>query len=160
MDGMGDMDAPMPPMGADGMDDPMGGEDPMGDDPNAMGGNDPMGGDPSAADGGMGDDPMGDDPMGGEDPMGDDPNAMGDENDEFMNKFNSLPKDKQVAAEKYVDSMVDDNEPMPMESRRSIKRIIDEVINDIWDDKEGTKRPSKDLPRAYRNMKSPFTSPW
>ena len=82
MDGMGDLDAPMPPMGAE--------------------------------DGGM-EDQMGNDPMGGD---------------------------------------------MPMESIRSIKNIIDETINDVLDNKEGTKRPEKRMPKEYRGLNNPFKSPF
>ena len=150
-DGMGDLDnTPMPPMGPDNMDGGM--EDPsMGGDPMADGG---MGGDPSMGDSG---DPMSDGGM--EDPsMGGEP-SMGGGDDEFMSKFNSLPKDKQVAAEKYVDSMVDDDS-MPMEHMKTIGNLIDEAINDILSDKKGTKRPSKKLPKEYRMMQNPFKSPF
>lgn len=149
-DGMGDLDnTPMPPMDADTMDDGMGG-DPMG------GGVEPTMDDPNA----MGDDAlMGEDPMGGDAADGmEDPTMGGGENDEFMDKFNSLSKEKQVAVEKYADSMIDDK---PMESYRSIKNVIDETINDILNGKkEGTKRPSKKLPKEYRLMQNPFKSPF
>ena len=151
MDGMGDLDnAPMPPMGPDDM----GGEDPMGGAPDDMGGEPPM-----------------DDPMGGEDP-----NAMGGEDDELMNIINSLSIEDKAAVTKYAKSMADDSEgaedpmmggdaqdmggDMPMESRKGMKSIIDEVINDVLDNKEGTKRPEKKMPRQYRDMEMPFKSPF
>ena len=153
MDGMGDLDnAPMPPMGPDDM----GGEDPMAggmDDPNAMGGEDPMAG--------------GEDPMGGEDP-----NAMGGgEDDELMDIINGLSIEDKAAVTKYAKSMADGSEGgddmmppadggMPMESRRGMRSIIDEVINDVLDNQEGTKRPEKKMPKEYRNMEMPFKSPF
>jgi len=141
MDGMADVDnAPMPPMGADdmGMEDPnMGGEMPMDNQ----------------------------DPMGGEDP-----NAMnGGEDDELMDIINNLSIEDKAAVTKYAKSMADDSEggedpnmgdDMPMESIRSIKSIIDETINDVLDDREGTKRPEKKMPRQYKGMSSPFKSPF
>ena len=144
MDGMGDLDnAPMPPMGPDDM----GGEDPMGGTPDDMGGEPPM-----------------DDPMGGEGP-----NAMGDEDDELMNIINGLSIEDKAAVTKYAKSMADDSEgaedpmmggEMPMESKRGMKNIIDEVLNDVLDNKEGTKRPEKKMPRQYRDMEMPFKSPF
>ena len=141
MDGMGDLDnAPMPPMGPDDM----GGEDPMAD-------------------------PM----AGGEDQMGgmDDPNAMGGgEDDELMDIINGLSIEDKAAVTKYAKSMANDSEGaeemppadggMPMESKARVKNIIDEVINDVLDNKEGTKRPEKKLPKEYRNMEMPFKSPF
>jgi len=141
MDGMADVDnAPMPPMGADnmGMEDPnMGGEMPMDNQ----------------------------DPMGGEDP-----NVMnGGEDDELMDIINNLSIEDKAAVTKYAKSMADDSEggedpnmggEMPMESIRSIKSIIDETINDVLDDREGTKRPEKKMPRQYKGMSSPFKSPF
>lgn len=155
MDGMDDVDTPQPPMGVDDMGMDGGMDDPMGGAPDAMG---PEGGqDP------MGDEPPMDDPMGGApDDMGGDPNAMGGEDNEFMDKFNSLSKEDQVAVEKYTDSMLDDSNDnqMPMESYKSFKRIVDEAINDVLDDYEGTKRPSKELPKQYRMFHNPFKSPF
>ena len=138
MDGMGDLDnAPMPPMGPDddmGMNDPMGGED-----PNAMGGEPPM---------------DGPDDMGG-----------GSDDDELMSIIDGMSTEDKAAVIKYAKSMVDDSEPMggdemPMESYRNYKGIIDEVINDVIDNQDGTKRPSKKLPKEYKGMKSPFKSPY
>ena len=143
MDGMGNLDnAPMPPMG----------HDDMGmDGPNAMDDADPMGEDPMA-DGGM-----------------DNPNAMGGEDDELMNIINGLSIEDKAAVTKYAKSMADDSNgeetpdmggEMPMESRRNIRNLIDEVINDVLDDREGTKRPEKKLPKQYRNVEMPFKSPF
>jgi len=148
MDGMGDLDnAPMPPMGADDMagEDPMGGEGP-----------DDMGGD-------MGAD-MPQDDMGGEEPMD------GGEDDELMDIINNLSIEDKAAVTKYAKSMANDSEggempqddmgAMPMESKRNMKRIIDEVFNDVFDNKEGTKRPEQKLSSDYRNRNiKPWTSP-
>lgn len=149
MDGMGDLDnAPIPPMGADGME--------MGDDE--------MMGDPNA----MGDDPNA---MDGESPM-EDPNMGNGEDDELMNIINSLSIEDKAAVTKYAKSMADDSESgeepnamggeMPMESRTRLKNIIDEVLNDVIDDGEGTKRPEKKMPKEYRRWgtKTPFESPF
>ena len=133
MDGMGDLDnAPMPPMGADDM---------------GMGG------------------PMGDEP-----PM-DDPNMGNGEDDELMNIINNLSIEDKAAVTKYAKSMADDSnggneEPqdmggdMSMESRRSLKNIIDEALNDVINDREGTKRDERKLPKNLRKSGSPFTSQW
>jgi hypothetical protein len=143
MDGMGDLDnAPMPPMGPDDM---------GMDNPNAMDGADPMGEDPMA-DGGM-----------------DGSNAMGGEDDELMDIINGLSIEDKAAVTKYAKSMADDSNgeetpdmggEMPMESRRNIRNLIDEVINDVLDNREGTKRPEKKLPKQYRNVEMPFKSPF
>ena len=132
MDGMGDLDnAPMPPMGLDDM----GGEDPMGGAPDDMGGEPPMDG----------------------------------EDDELMNIINGLSIEDKAAVTKYAKSMADDSEgaedpmmgdEMPMESKRGMKSIIDEVLNDVLDSQEGTKRPEKKMPRQYRDMEMPFKSPF
>lgn len=132
MDGMGDLDnAPMPPMGPDDM----GGEDPMGGAPDDMGGEPPMDG----------------------------------EDDELMNIINGLSIEDKAAVTKYAKSMADDSEgaedpmmggEMPMESKRGMKSIIDEVLNDVLDNQEGTKRPEKKMPRQYRDMEIPFKSPF
>ena len=74
-----------------------------------------------------------------------------------------------AAVTKYAKSMADDSEgaegpmmgdEMPMESKRGMKSIIDEVLNDVLDNKEGTKRPEKKMPRQYRDMEMPFKSPF
>jgi len=138
MDGMDDMNnAPMPPMGAE--DPNMGGEmqDPMmdGQDPNAMGGEQPIGG----------------------------------EDNELMDIINNLSIEDKAAVTKYAKSMADDSQgaedpnmggEMPMESKKNYKNIIDETINDVLDSKEGTKRPEKKMPRQYKQMRSPFKSPF
>ena len=145
MEGMGEMDnAPMPPMGADdmGMEDPMAGAD-----PNAMGGEDSN-------------------MMGNDQPMGN------GEDDELMNVIDGLSVEDKAAVLKYAKSMTDDSEgaempqdggmgEMPMESRKSLKSIIDETINDVLDgEKKGTKRDEKELPKEYNGLKSPFRSPF
>lgn len=128
---MGELDnAPMPPMGADDM----GMEDPMG---GAL------------------------DDMGGEEP------SMGGDDDELMNIVNDMSTEDKAAVIKYAKSIVDDSEGgapqddgMPMESVRNYKGIIDEVINDVLDNQEGTKRPSKKIAKEYEGMKSPWKSPY
>ena len=144
MDGMGDLDnAPMPPMGADdmGMGDPMG-DEPM-EDPNAM----------------------------GDEPPVDEPNMGNGEDDELMNIINNLSIEDKAAVTKYAKSMADDSnggneEPqdmggdMPMESRRTLKNIIDEALNDVINDREGTKRDERKLPKNLRKSGNPFTSQW
>lgn len=162
MDGMDDVNTPPPPM--DDVDN-MGGDDPMGGPP--MGGDGPMDGGPDMGPDGGPDGPMGGEPPmdGGEDPMGGGAPTDGG-NDEFMNKFNQLSKEDQVAVEKYTDSMLDDSPDdagqMPMESINRFKRIIDEAINDVLNDREGTTRPEKKLPKAYRTFEfnNPFKSPF
>ena len=139
MDGMGDLDnTPMPPMGSGDM-----GNDPMGD-PNGEG------------------ETMGDD-IGNEPPMDDEPN---DDNDELDDVIDSLSVEDKAAVLKYAKSMADDGGDdeqggeMPMEGFRSMKRIIDETINDVLDGYEGTDRPQKKVAKSYRNLKSPFKSPY
>ena len=114
------------------------------------------------------DDPnaMGADPMGGgEDPMA----ASGGEDDELMNIINGLSIEDKAAVTKYAKSMADgegggempqDPNAMPMESKVNYKGIIDEVINDVLDNQDGTKRPEKDMASQYKHMDSPFKSPY
>ena len=133
MDGMGDLDnAPMPPMGA---------EDMGMEDPNAMGGEPPM------------EEPNGEAPMGG---------SL--EDDELDSIVNGMSAEDKAAVVKYAKSIADDAAPqggeMPMESTINYKGIIDEVINDVLDNQEGTKRPGKKTPKEYNGMKSPFKSPY
>lgn len=138
---MGELDnAPMPPMGADDM----GMEEPMGGAPDDMGGEDPMGGD-----------------------MSQDPSMGNGEDDELMNIVNDMSTEDKAAVIKYAKSIADDSDGgmpqdggMPMESVRNYKGIIDEVINDVLDNQEGTKRPSKKIPKEYEEMKSPWKSPY
>ena len=94
---------------------------------------------------------------------------MGGEDDELMNIINGLSIEDKAAVTKYAKSMADDSEgaedpmmgdEMPMESKRGMKSIIDEVLNDVLDNQEGTKRPEKKMPRQYRDMEMPFKSPF
>ena len=135
---MGDLDnAPMPPMGADdmGMNDPM---------------NDPMGG---------GEPPMDDQqpPMEGGNP----------EDNELNSIVDGMSAEDKSAVVKYAKSIADDSDAMPqdggmpMESTFNYKGIIDEVINDVLDGHEGTKRPEDTMPKEYRNQPmTPFQSPY
>ena len=146
MDGMGDLDnAPMPPMGADGM-----GMD------NQIDSDVPQ------------------DAMAGEPPM-DDINGLSPEeppknidNDNYID-ISDLSLEDQVAVEKYKESLEDksknDSEggempqnDMPMESRRNYKRIIDEVVDSVLNDTK--ERDETNLPKAYgvykRTKKNPF----
>ena len=121
MGGMDDMNAPMPPMDAEqGMppeDDQM---PPEGD----MGGEEP----PT--------DPIAGGPE--DDPLAGDPNALsaGEGGDDIMQKYQQLSPDQQDAADKYIDSMLNDDaevpaaEQQPMESRFNFKNIIDEVFGE------------------------------
>ena len=147
VDGMGDLDnAPMPPMGSDmPMDDAMGGQDPNamppidGQDPNEMGGE--------------------------QSPM-DAPQSEDDA--ELSNVIDSLSMEDKAAVLKYAKSMADNSNggeqeaPMPMEAKKSMKDIIDETIQDVLnnDGKKGTKRDEKRIPKEYEGMKSPFKSPY
>ena len=135
---MGDLDnAPMPPMGADdmGMNDPMGGGEPPMDDQQP---------------------PM-DNEMGGGNP----------EDDELNSIVDGMSAEDKAAVVKYAKSIADDSNAMPqdggmpMESTFNYKGVIDEVINDVLDDHEGTKRPEKKMPKEYRNQPmTPFQSPY
>ena len=130
MDGMDDMNAPMPPMDT---------EMPPMDDPNAQ---EP---DPNTDGGAPGEDPMADD---GQDPMPGDPNALsagggqdpnaGTGGDDIASKYQQLSPDQQKAADKYIDSMMNN------ESRFNFKNIIDEVFSELGNTKtpfDGTTRP-------------------
>lgn len=115
--------------------------------------------------------PMGD-PM--DEPMGEPMDASmneptGNEDDELINLIDKLSIEDKAAVTKYAKSMVDDNdgtdggdveEPMPMESKKTLTNIIDEALNDIISDTRGTKRPEKKLPKAYREKQTPFKSPY
>lgn len=113
MDGMDDMNAPMPPMDADmpPMDNstpppPM--DDPAGQEPGGVPGaeeQDPMPGDPNALSAG-----------------GADPNAGA--GSDIQSKYNQLSPDQQKAADKYIDSMMNN------ESRFNFKHIIDEIFGE------------------------------
>ena len=137
MDGMGDLDnAPMPPMGADdmGMNDPMGGGEPPMDDQQPPMDNE-MGGNP--------------------------------EDDELNSIVDGMSAEDKAAVVKYAKSIADDSNAMPqdggmpMESTFNYKGIIDEVINDVLDGHEGTKRPEDTMPKEYRNQPlTPFQSPY
>ena len=137
MDGMGDLDnAPMPPMGADdmGMNDPMGGGEPPMDDQQPPMDNEMVGGSP--------------------------------EDDELNSIVDGMSAEDKAAVVKYAKSIADDSNAMPqdggmpMESTFNYKGIIDEVINDVLDDYDGTKRPEDTMPKEYRNQPiTPFQSP-
>ena len=129
MDGMDDMNAPMPPMDAETP--PMDNSTP----PPPM--DDPAGQEPGGAPGEDGQDPMPGDPnalnAGGADPNA---GAGGD----IQSKYDQLSPDQQKAADKYIDSMMNN------ESRFNFKSIIDEVFSELGNTStpfDGTTRPEK-----------------
>ena len=106
------------------------------------------------------------------DPMAGDPNALsaGQGNDEISQKYQQLSPDQQKAADKYVDSMLnnddqaggqDPNAQMPMESRFNFKHIIDEVFGEIEPTRpldQGTQREEQNVGEdAETEFQSPFT---
>lgn len=130
MDGMDDMNAPMPPMDAEQ------GMPPAPEDPNAMGGEEPV--DPVA--GGSNDDPL-----------AGDPNALSaggnPEVQQFVQDFQNSDPETQDSTMKYFDSQKKDGgtdqpadaamPPAPgamPESRFNFKRIIDETFSAIFGD--------------------------
>lgn len=149
---VGDLNnAPVPPPN-DGID--MGNEMP---DPN-------MGGEPNVG-------------MEGPNMMDGEPNAMGPDagmenapqegNDELNNVVSNLSLEDQAAVLKYAKSMQKDNEGnndgmMPESRKTRYNNILNEVIADILHDTEktGIKRQETKLPRRYKNMNSPFNSPY
>ena len=149
MDGMDDMNAPMPPMDTEmPQSDPT--QDPLasGEDANAMGG--------------------GQDAMGGEepDPMPGDPNALNagigqDQNagtgGDIQSKYQQLSPDQQKAADKYIDSMMNN------ESRFNFKNIIYEVFSELGQVKtpfDGTQRPEPNVPKACEEADTKDANPY
>ena len=145
MDGMDDMNAPMPPMDAEMPQDPM-------EDPTAPPDNGDMGqeGDPMA--GGEEPDPMPGDPNALNAGEGQDPNAGA--GGDIASKYQQLSPDQQKAADKYIDSMMNN------ESRFNFKSIIDEVFSELGDTKtpfDGTTRPeSKAAKEAVTKDENPY----
>ena len=145
MGGMG-LDTPPPPEDAgDGM--------PPMDDGSGMGDEPDMNGEPGM-DGempGEGGEPGMDD---GQDPMPNDPNALsagGGDDDDISSMYQQLSSDQQKAAEKYIESMLNNGNDQPdmqqpMESRFNFKRLIDEAFMDI---------ASGDKPTAFTSMTRP-----
>jgi hypothetical protein len=136
-DGMGDLDnAPIPPTGSEDM-------GMMGNTDAALMGNDD--GQDISMDNGNGD-------------------------DELMNVINNLSMEDKTAVLKYAKSMERDNDDadmpqddenmMPMESAKSFKSLVNEVMNDIINDNGDEERVDKHLPKEYRKLKSPFKSPY
>jgi hypothetical protein len=138
MDGMDDMNAPMPPMDAD--------TPPMGDDAPPMDDNvppppmdDPAGQEPGGAPGEEEQDPMPGDPnaLSAGNP---DPNADAGAGGDIQSKYDRLSPDQQKAADKYIDSMMNN------ESRFNFKHIIDEVFGERdgnVNPMDGVTRPEK-----------------
>jgi hypothetical protein len=106
------------------------------------------------------------------DPMAGDPNALsaGQGNDEISQKYQQLSTDQQKAADKYIDSMLnnddqaggqDPNAQMPMESRFNFKHIIDEVFGEIEPTRpldQGTQRDEQNVGEdAETELQNPFT---
>lgn len=141
---MGDLDnAQIPPMGADNM------------------------GMENLADGAQGDMPLGEAPMDTQQaPIGDGMEGEDSENAEINNVINGMNLNNKLKVLNYAKSIEDDSNDMPqdggipMESTFNYKGIIDEVINDVLDDYEGTKRPEDTMPKEYRSQPiTPFQSP-
>jgi hypothetical protein len=144
---MDDMALDVPPPPADAAPDTAPEDDPMAGDPNAMGGEEPA------------------------DPMAGDPNALSaGQGDDVSQKLQQLSPDQQDAAEKYIDSMLNDDEQaggvpdmpqQPMESKFNFKHIIDEVFGEVEATRpldQGTDRPGKTIEdSAVTEYQSPFT---
>jgi hypothetical protein len=146
----GDMALDVPPPPADAAQDM-----PTMDDPNAMGGEEPT------------------DPVAGgpdDDPMAGDPNALsaGQGNDDISQKYQQLSPDQQKAADKYVDSMLNNDDqsgaaaPQQMESKFNFKHIIDEVFGEVEKQTNFTKgvstREEQNIGEdAMTEYQSPFT---
>ena len=123
------------------------------DDPNAMGGEEPT-----------------DSVAGGSenDPMAGDPNALSaGQGDDISQKYQQLSPDQQKAADKYVDSMLNNDDqagataPPQMESKFNFKNIIDEVFGELQptrpldqDIERKEKKLGEDAMTEYQN---PFT---
>lgn len=151
------------------MDDGMGGDpimdaqppmaDPMAD-PNSMGGDAPQ------------DDTMGDDQgMNGDPSQGLDDQGSSDEENEINDLMRNMSIEDKAAVVKYARSIADDSgsngdsevsSAMPtQESRRSWKKMIDEIFAANDDNDSGAKRDEKKIPSKYRDKKSnPFVSPF
>ena len=103
------------------------------------------------------------------DPMTGDPNALsaGQGNDEISQKYQQLSPDQQKAADKYVDSMLNNDDqagataPPQMESKFNFKNIIDEVFGEL----QSTRPLDQDIERkekkfgedAMTEYQNPFT---
>jgi len=114
-----------------------------------------------------------DDEMDGEQPPMEDQDGMEQdgEDKELLDIINSLSIEDKAAVKKYAKSMSDDdeeggnedfgdNEPedeMPMEGMRSLRNIIDETINDVFNQKE-RKRDNDELPQEFERGSFPFKS--
>jgi len=119
-------------------------------DPNTMGGEDPVAG--------------GSD----DDPMAGDPNALSaGQDDDISQKYQQLSPDQQKAADKYVDSMLNNDDqagaemPQQMESKFNFKHIIDEVFGETQPIRpldQGTQRDEQNIgDDAATNYQNPFT---
>jgi hypothetical protein len=104
------------------------------------------------------------------DPMAGDPNALsaGQGNDEISQKYQQLSTDQQKAADKYVDSMLNNDDqsgaaaPQQMESKFNFKHIIDEVFGEVEKQTNFTKgvstREEQNIGEdAMTEYQSPFT---
>ena len=112
------------------------------------------------------------DPVAGgpdDDPLAGDPNALSaGQGDDISQKYQQLSPDQQKAADKYVDSMLNNDDqnggvdaaPPQMESRFNFKHIIDEVFGDIQSQnplERDTTRPGKMREEeAETESRSPF----
>lgn len=111
------------------------------------------------------------DPVAGgpdDDPLAGDPNALSaGQGDDISQKYQQLSPDQQDAADKYIDSMLNDDSeapaPMqqPMESRFNFKHIIDEVFGD----RDGNVNPIKnkierDEPNVNKESMTKYDNPY
>ena len=147
MDGMGDLNAPVSPMGAlsatDGLDDMGGDQDLANMD---MGADQDMGMDNGAQEGGS---PKIEDFKNNFD------NADPGVQDATINFFDSQNKNDE---DEQADMTQQEPAAGPNESRFSYKRIIDDVVESIMrgDDKNGIGRKNKKLPKKHGDIKNPF----
>lgn len=104
-------------------------------------------------------------------PIGDEPKD--DDNDEIMSLIDKLSIEDKLAAKKYIQSMVDDNdggeekkeetpEPdMPMESKKNIGKLVNEIVNSVlsdFDDDDESDREDKIIRNKKVSDANPFKS--
>ena len=101
-------------------------------------------------------------------PMGDEPKD-GD-NDEIMSLIDKLSIEDKLAAKKYIQSMVDDNDggeenteeaqesDMPMESKKNIGELVNEIVNSVLADFDDDTSDRED--NIIRNKKVSNSNPF